>query len=305
MALALGFDVGGSSVKVALIDEASHDVLASDLRHLDVSRSVAGTIEVIGATAAEMVAEYGPVASIGVGLPGIFDESTGAPTLLPNFPAEWIGCPLRETLERELHHQVVFINDAKAFAIAEGRLGAGVGFRSVACVALGTGVGGGVVIDGELWTGAGAAGEFGHITVKLDGPQCGCGNRGCVEAFAGSQAICANGGQSTSQAVFEAAARGDRRAQSAVERAIGALGAGLANVFITLAPEVIVVGGGLAAAADQLIEPLAREIRQRVRVAPPETIRIVAGRLGRNAGAIGAALAGASSPLLRHNHGGS
>lgn len=298
MSLALGLDIGGSSIKVALvrIEDQERTVVASDLRQLASSRSITEAIELIDAVTTDLVFQFGMIDAIGVGLPGIFDDATGAPSLLPNFPPEWNDFPLRERLERRLGRSVEFVNDAKAFAIAESRVGAGAGVNSVACVVLGTGVGGGVIIDDQLWTGSGTAGEFGHITVEIDGPMCGCGNRGCVEAFAGSDAIAAAAGRATSREAFEAAAAGDKRAQSAIDRAVIALGASLANVFVVLAPELFVVGGGLAQSPGQLIEPLATEIRRRVQVAPGERIKVVPAQLGRNAGAIGAA-------LIAHSHG--
>lgn len=293
--LALGLDIGGSSVKVGLISFGADDppvTRATGIRPLPPDRELGATLDRVMSLAGELIAQYGAVTSVGVALPGIFDPISGSATVLPNFPSEWIAIPIRERFEDQLGQRVHLVNDAKAFAFAEARMGAGVGKRAVACVALGTGVGGGIVIDGELWSGQGTAGELGHITVELAGPLCGCGNLGCVEAFAGADAIARSGGRSTAKDVFDAAARGSAGDRAVISRAVGALGAALANVFVTIAPDLFIIGGGMAASAEHLLDPLTAEIRRRVRVAPAEQIRVVRGALGRHAGAVGAALLG-------------
>jgi glucokinase len=294
--LALGLDIGGSSVKTALLDldgASRPETINTDLFHLDQSREPGLVVDELARITDKLRAEYGPVHSIGVGLPGMFDESSGTPTLLPNFPLSWRGYPFRQSVEEKLGQRICLVNDAKAFSVAESVVGSAAGLGMVVCIVLGTGVGGGVVQGGKIWKGLGSAGELGHLTVELDGPPCGCGNNGCVESFAGSAAIASFGGKASVQEVFTAAAMGDVAAQASVDRAIKALGAGLANVFITLAPDTFVVGGGVAGAGDQLIGPLEAEIRRRVHVAPGTDIRVVPGSLGRHAGAIGAALMGA------------
>jgi glucokinase len=292
MSLALGIDIGGSSVKSAIVSAEDNErkLITSGLWPLSPSRTIAEATDLIDEITRDAAARFGAVDAVGVGLPGIFDEATGAPLLLPNFPSEWHNFPLRQHLENRLDCRVKFINDAKAFSMAESRLGAGTGLRSVACVALGTGVGGGVMIDGRLWRGSGTAGEFGHITVAVDGPLCGCGNYGCVEAFAGADAIAMNAGQASAREALEAAAAGDVRASKAIDLAVVSLGAALANVFVVFAPELFVIGGGLGQSLDQIVVPLTKEISRRVHVAPQERIRVAPAQLGRNAGAIGAAL---------------
>jgi glucokinase len=289
---ALGLDIGGSSVKWALVhvDSGEPRIVRTGLEQLEPTRDPTDVIAVLGEITRDVRAEYGELSSVGVGLPGLFDAATGSPTLLPNFPDAWHGFPFTASVEAQLGQRITLVNDAKAFSLAESLVGAAAGRDLAVCVVLGTGVGGGVVQHGTLLAGQGSAGELGHLTVELDGPMCGCGNTGCVEAFAGSAAISAYAGQPSAQATFDAARNGDRRAQAAVDRAVRALGIGLSNVFITLAPDVFVIGGGIADAGDELLEPIAAEIRRRVRVAPPEQIRVVNAVLGRHAGAIGAAL---------------
>ena len=144
MSLALGIDIGGSSVKSAVVSAEDNErkLITSGLWPLSPSRTIAEAIDLIDEITRDAAARFGAVDAVGVGLPGIFDEATGAPLLLPNFPSDWHNFPLRQHLENRLDCRVEFINDAKAFSMAESRLGAGTGLRSVACVALGTGVGG-------------------------------------------------------------------------------------------------------------------------------------------------------------------
>ncbi|WGM20295.1 ROK family protein [Paenarthrobacter sp. OM7] len=298
--LALGLDIGGSSVKTALLrldGSAPPETVNTDLFHLDQSREPGLVVGELARITTQLRTQYGPIASVGVGIPGMFDEAAGTPTLLPNFPISWKGFPFRQEVEGNLGQKIALVNDAKAFSLAESVVGSAAGLETVVCVVLGTGVGGGVVHRGKVWKGLGSAGELGHLTVELDGPPCGCGNNGCVESFASSAAISTAGGQESVQAVFAAAATGDTRAQVAIDRAIKALGAGLANVFITLAPDTFVIGGGVAGAGKQLIAPLEAEIRRRIRVAPGTDIHVVPASLGRHAGAIGAALMGAGTQL--------
>lgn len=290
---ALGLDIGGSSVKWAAVDAVGGPaprVIDRGLLPIEQARTPEEVIGALGRIADGVRAEIGQPASIGVGLPGIFDEETGSPTLLPNFPDAWHGYPLAAALEKRLSQRIVLVNDAKAFSVAESLAGAAAGYRLVACAVLGTGVGGGIVANGALVRGRGTAGELGHLTVDLDGPQCGCGNNGCVEAFASAAAISERAAQPTAQKAFEAAWAGDGRAREAVDRAVRALGAGLANVFITLAPDAFVIGGGQAETGAQLIELIRAEIQRRVRVAPASQINVLPAALGRFAGAIGAAL---------------
>ncbi len=296
--LSLGLDIGGSSVKAALTEataQAGPVIRETRLALLHHSRLPAAVIEVLTELTNGMRATHGPIHSIGIGLPGLFDEGAGTPTLLPNFPKIWHGFPFRDAAEAALGQRVTLANDAKAFSLAEAIMGAGRGLGVVACFVLGTGVGGGVVINGRLWQGVGYAGEFGHLTVDVDGPPCGCGSHGCVESFAGAAAICRAAGRDSVADVFAAAAAGDPAATEAVRRAVRALAAGMSNVFVTLAPDAVIVGGGVAGAGAQLLEPLEDEIRARITVTAPEGLRVLRGALGRYAGATGAALIGATS----------
>ncbi len=188
------------------------------------------------------------------------------------------------------------INDARAFTLAEGTLGAGAGCGTLVCITLGTGIGGGVMIDGKLHLGAfGVAGEIAHQTVLPDGPLCGCGNHGCIEALARSDVLAEAAGKATVEEVYAGVAEGDERSIGTVRAAAGWLGIGLANVVAVFGPERIVVGGGIAAAGELVLGPIRDAVRQRVTLVPTDQIDVVAASLGSAAGAIGAALVGMQS----------
>lgn len=185
------------------------------------------------------------------------------------------------------------VNDARAFTLAEGTIGAGAGCSTVACVTLGTGVGGGLMFGGRLHRGAfGVAEEIGHQTVLTDGPLCGCGNRGCVEALVKADALASDAGRSSASEVFEGARGGDQACLAAVRRWAEFLGIGLANVVTIVGPDRIVVGGGIAEAGDLVLDPITEAVRRRVTLVPTESIDIVPAVFGRFSGAVGAALAG-------------
>ena len=286
---ALGIDVGGSNIKAVLLEE---EVVVFRSESPTLSER-GGPGAVLGRIAA-MAQAAAPWDSIGVALPGLFDEQ-GRAVLLPNLHGEWDGVPIAEPLATRLDRPVRLVNDGHAFALAESTLGAGSGGRNVMCVVCGTGIGGGLVLDGELHLGPRErAGELGHHTVVEHGAECSCGNRGCLELYAGSRAIaCAAGTESFREAVAAAAA-GDEQARAAIARAGQLIGLAIANIVIFLCPDRVVVGGGVAAAGDVLLGPLRAEIKRRARVAPLDRIEIVTAQLGAEAGAIGAALWGAA-----------
>lgn len=290
MTLHLGLDLGGTNVKWALVERNGEAAVVA--QGSAQTRAADGPTRVV-----ERLAEVGGEAlggeraeSIGIGLPGVFDGARGTATFLPNLPGDWDGVEVAGPVGKALTAPATLVNDARAFAYGELRVGAARGCSTAVFVTLGTGVGGGVAIDGELHLGLGTAGELGHQTVIADGPLCTCGNRGCVETLVCAGAITAAGGGATVEEVVAQARAGDRRAQQALERAARYLGLALANAVLLLAPERIVVGGGVVAAGGLLLEPLRDELRARVRVAPIEEVDVVPSALGPRAGAIGAAL---------------
>jgi glucokinase len=282
----LGLDLGGTNIKRVVLD--GDEIVERDS---EPTRSDEGVGAVLNRLAA-LAREAGPVASVGVALPGLFDTE-GRAVLLPNLHGDWVGRPIADPLADALGRPVRLINDGHAFALAEARIGAARGAEDVLCIVCGTGIGGGLVIGGRLHLGVeDRAGEVGHHTVVEDGPLCGCGNHGCLETLAGARAIAAAAQQPSFDDVVAAARRGDERAREAIRRAAAYVGIAIANLTIFLTPERVVVGGGVAEAGELLLDPLRAEVERRAgRVAPLHAIEIVRATLGADAGAVGAALA--------------
>lgn len=296
--LHLGLDLGGTNIKVAVVsdDEGGFELVTTESVETGAAEGPERVAENLIRVARDAVSRF-EVATLGLGVPGHFDRDTGKVILFPNLPGPWDGFPLRDRLEESLGMDVWMINDARAFTLAEGVLGAGKGHDTVACITLGTGVGGGLMIGGRLHRGAfGVAGEIGHQTVLPDGPLCGCGNRGCVEALVKADVLASNAGRRTAAAVFEGARAGDNRCLAAVAQMADFLGIGLANVVTIFGPDTIVVGGGIAEAGDLVLGPIEEAVRRRVKLVPTELVEIVPAEFGRFAGAVGAALAGAMRP---------
>lgn len=291
----LGLDLGGTNIKVAVITGEGNDfeVVTTDSVETGAEDGPSVVTENL-ARAGRAAMSAADMATVGLGVPGRFDSTTGQIVHFPNLPGDWKGFPLRDRLGSALGVEPRMINDARAFTLAEGMLGAGRGCHTIACVTLGTGVGGGLMIEGRLHVGAfGVAGEIGHQTVLPDGPPCGCGNRGCVEALVRADVLTSMAGRPDVSSVFRGAREGDDRCVAAVTQMAEFLGIGLANVVALFGPERIVVGGGIAEAADLVLGPVTAAVKRRVTLVPTENLEVVPAHFGRFAGAVGAALAGA------------
>jgi glucokinase len=290
----LGLDLGGTDIKLALLE--GDRVLATDSAP---TRSAEGGPPAVLGRVFELGRSAGPVDSIGVAVPGLVD-SDGCALLFPNLYGDWVGQPLTVPLEEGLGRPVALLNDGHSFALAEARIGAARGSADVICVVCGTGVGGGLVLGGQLHLGIeDRAGELGHHTVLPEGKPCACGNRGCLETIAGSRAIADAAGKPSFADVLGAARAGELASIAALERAARMLGIAIANLTLFLTPERVVVGGGVAEAGDLLLDPIRDELGRRAgNVAPLGLIKVVPAALGPYAGAIGAALHGAESAVV-------
>ncbi len=289
----LGLDLGGTTVRAVLV--APGDPPAVEGSWVVPAGAERGPDAVVE-TLIELGRRAGPARVAGVGVPGLFDFATGEVVFFTNLPGPWEGYALRARLAAGLGMPVTLVNDARAFTLAEWQIGAGRGCRTLACLTLGTGVGGGLVIGGRLHFGAfGIAGELGHQTVLPGGPVCGCGNPGCMEALTRAPAVAAAAGRDTFEEVLTGAAAGDDRCETALATAVEHFATGLANVVTTIGPERIVVGGGAADPA--LVARIEEAVRRRVTLVPPEQVHVVPAALGAEAGAIGAALAALGSPM--------
>jgi glucokinase len=298
VSLHLGLDLGGTDIKCAVVElgEAPRVVTTSECatRSSDGPPAVLARVAALGRAA---VAGTGEPVTAGLALPGHFDADRGTGVLLPNLDGDWVGRPIAGPVGEELGLPLRLINDVRALTLAELRMGAGRGVRDLVCVALGTGVGGGVAIGGRLHLGLGHAGEIGHTTVDPDGPPCGCGNRGCLDRMAGAAEIARAAGTPGAREAVIAARDGDPRACAALERVGRLVGRVLAGAVVLLWPERVVVGGGVTAAGEALLAPLRAELRARACVAPVDRIEVVAAELGPHAGAVGAALWAAEQPV--------
>ncbi|MDI6893518.1 MAG: ROK family protein [Bacillota bacterium] len=305
----LGLDVGGTKVAGALVDDRGQVRERVELPTL-----AEGGFEVsfgqVAAVARSLVECAGGrgwrVGGAGAGFPGPLDPRAGVLHNPPNLPG-WDGMRVGDFLADELGLPVVVENDANAAALGEARHGAGRGFSLVVYFTLGTGVGGGVVCDGRIFSGVrGAAAELGHLVVRAGGEPCRCGGRGCLEAYAsgpalvrrarsaltgeGAGSLLAGVAPLTGEAVVEAVRQGDPVAVRAWEETMEYLAAGVVSAVHAFNPDVVVVGGGLAAAGDLLFAPLRRLVREQGMPYLVRDLEIRPAALGRDAGVVGAAV---------------
>ena len=297
----LGLDLGATNLKWAMVERVDDawSTLAREqvATRLDVvaDEVPAAVVTQLAEVASAAIAACGPAASIGIGVPGLYDPVRGTTRFLVNVPGPWAGQPVAGPVSDATGLPTVLVNDARAFGLAELRLGAGRGASSMIGLTLGTGVGGVIAIDGRVHQGHdGTGGEIGHQTIDPDGPPCGCGNRGCVEAFARADQIAAACGTATAEEAVTRARAGDPRAVDGIARIGRYLGIGIANMVTVVTPDRVVIGGGIGAGAtDLLFEPILAELRLRVRTTDLDRVDLVAAELGTWAGAIGAAVHGA------------
>jgi len=294
----VGLDLGGTYVKWVVVESAPQGrrTVASGKMVTSTDGGPSGVVDQLAELGRAAASKVGAVASVGVGVPGLHDPATGRTRFLPNIPGDWAGVPVVERIRAAVGVPTVLINDARAFALAELRLGAGRGARSLVGITLGTGVGGGVVIDGQVYFGHdGTAGEIGHQTILPDGPLCGCGNQGCLEALCRASAISAACGCASVEEAVARAREGDERARAGLAQVGRYLGIGVSNAVVLLTPDIVVIGGGTAGAGDLLLDPIRVELRKRIHVTNVDQVRVVLTELGPWAGAIGAAIHGADS----------
>ncbi|MGC6448519.1 MAG: ROK family protein [Rubripirellula sp.] len=303
-----GIDLGGTTASLALAEPDGSIIAERKIA----TESYAGpdrVLERIADAIKEMAGESGrrPVA-LGIGLPGLVDIESGVSRFMPNLPTNWVDVDVTGILSSLVRCRVAVINDARAATLGELRFGHGREFGSLALFTLGTGVGGGVAIDGKLRSGPfGAAGEFGHLAVLPHGPLCGCGNRGCLEtlisgpALTGEAVRLMHSGRApilndlvdgevakvTPKSMAEAARAGDEVLGSTIDARAEYLGIGVANVVMTVHPEIIVLSGGVAEMDELILEPVRRTIRDRVSMVPTDAIRVEKSQVGERAGLFG------------------
>ena len=308
----IGIDLGGTNLRAGLVDldegrvldtkivptvaREGHDAVMT--RMADLVRSVMD----------ENGLEKTDVGGVGIGVPGHLDLEKGTVVFLPNLPGRWENVTLRDTVAERTGLPVSLLNDARAITLGEWKFGAGRGVDTMACFTIGTGVGGGLVINGCLHMGiGGTAGELGHQTVDPTGVRCGCGNIGCLETVGSASAIAAMGikavvqglttsigervgydlNRITTEVIAQAANQGDVVAQEIFARAGNAFGIAIANVLVSVGPRKVVLGGGVAAVGELLFAPIRSTLKERVTMMPVEQVDVLAATLGNQAGVLG------------------
>jgi glucokinase len=310
----IGCDLGGTNLRAAIVDvqtgivlhQMSVPTLAREGQEAVMKRMADLFLQVI--QSAGMKKE--DIGGVGIGVPGVLDLEKGETLFLPNLPGTWPHVPLRDTIARLTGLSIALLNDVRSITNGEWLFGAGRGVDTVAVFAIGTGIGGGLVVNGQLHLGiGGTGGELGHTTIDYNGPTCGCGNQGCLEAYASGPAIAAMGMKAvvqglttcigemceydlnriTPELIARAARAGDEIAMNIYEQAGFYLGITAANVCVAIGPRRVIIAGGVAQAGDLLLDPIRRTLRKRVTVMPIEQVEVVQSQLGDNAGVVGVA----------------
>ena len=310
MRYVVGIDLGGTNIVVGTVAEDGSELIGlvsePTLPEQGSDAVVARIVKLARASLEE--ARGKSVAGVGIGSPGPLDTARGLVLLTPNLG--WTNFPLRDRVTAELGLPGTLDNDANCAVFGEWWRGAARGAKHVVGLTIGTGIGGGIVLDGQIYHGASdIAGEIGHMTIDSTGRRCKCGNYGCLEAYASGPAIAARAvegveagaetslpdyvrgdlTQITAQVIYEAAHDGDEYAREVVHETAKVLGAGVANIINIFNPQVVVICGGVTLAGDQLFVPLRSEVKRRAFKPAANACRIVPGELTGTAGVYGAA----------------
>ena len=314
MRVFVGCDLGGTNIKAGLVDIDKGKVLDSDsiptLSRKGPESVLNRMAELISGLIHKSSFTTKDIGGLGISAPGLIDLEKNKTLFLPNLYSEWRGVPVGEIMFSHLSLDISMLNDVRAITFGEWAFGAGQGVDSMACFAVGTGVGGGLVVNNQLVLGIdGSAGELGHQTVDPNGPICGCGNHGCIEVYASGPAIAAEAARGvrqgwktkiaelidhdlnklTPEIVAKAAEMGDEFALEVWDRAGTYLGIGVANILISVGVKRVVIGGGVAKAGDLLLDPIKRVVNERVFLMPVEKVEILSAALGTKAGIVGMA----------------
>jgi glucokinase len=308
----VAIDLGGTKIALGIVSRQYQFLARAHYptpAEAGVDSVIQRIISAIGQITASANMTSSQLCGISVAAAGAIDSQQGIITLSPNLPG-WRDIPLGSIIEDRLGIRTWLLNDANAAALGEHHLGADRGVGSLIYLAIGTGIGGAIIIDGKLYTGAcGSAGEIGHMTIDTNGPRCECGNIGCLEQLAAGKAIAreakerlGSGERSalteavageieniTAKEVAVAAQEGDSLAGEIINSAATYLGIGMVNLVNIFNPEMIVVGGGVAKMGDLLLNPARRVVMERAFPESVAAVRIVTTELGDDAGLLGAA----------------
>lgn len=311
----IGIDLGGTNIVAGVVNE-KYEIVAKEKTKTKLPRSAEEVIADMALVAKKAVATAGltmdDIESVGVGTPGTANKETGIVEYSNNL--KWDNVDLAGILEKELNKKVFIENDANAAAFGEYLAGAGKGHNSLVAITLGTGVGGGVILDGKILTGFSYAGaELGHAVIAVDGEPCTCGRRGCLEAYASATALIKQTQRAmindkyssmweivdgditkvNGKTAFDGMRVNDETAKAVVDNYITYLGVGIANMINIFQPEVLCIGGGICKEGDTLIKPLIEKVNPQTYARKEENrTKVVVAQLGNDAGVIGAAMLG-------------
>ena len=309
MSYHIGIDLGGTFIKFGAVGE-SGNILKKDKISTPAGCDYAATVSAIAEAVKGMTVDMGTPKSVGIGCPGVIDGEHGM--VITGGNLGWENKPLSQDLRALLGIPVTLCNDANAAAYGEYACGAGKEYRSIVLITLGTGVGSGIIFGGKLFTGElGAGAELGHEVIRMDGAPCSCGRRGCFEAYASASALVrqtkdamtchpeskmwelcrGNADHADGRTAFDGMRQDDETAKEVVERYLGYLAEGIANIVNVFRPQAVLIGGGISAEGEALTLPLQKMVDAKIlgygRYAP---VAIRAASLGNDAGLVGAAM---------------
>jgi glucokinase len=294
----IGIDLGGTNLKIGLLDQGCHIRYRAALSTKRFTRKndlIIAITDSIRRIIKDKNLKKSEIQGIGLGLPGPIDVQKGIVHFFPNIPG-WKEVRLKGILQKRLGLPVYLDNDANLMALAEFHRGAARKVKNAVCLTLGTGVGGGVIIDAKLYRGSTFnAGEIGHIPINEDGPRCNCAGKACLEAYVGNKPILKKarqvfGRNISLEEVSALARRKNKRAIKIWQDAGRRLGIALSGVVNLVNPDVIVIGGGVAAAGEILFRNIRSTIARRAMRVQAKHVKVKAAKLGSDAGLIGAAL---------------
>lgn len=294
----IGIDLGGTNLKLALFDLNFKIIKKESVSTRRFTRKD-DLIRTITASVNKLIEQNNltrqAVLGVGLGVPGPVDHEAGRVHFFPNIPG-WKEVNLKSILKKRLNLAVLLDNDAKLMALAEFKLGSGRGFNNVLCLTLGTGVGGGIIIDGKLYRGQdNAAGEIGHLPINEKGPACNCGGWACLESYIGNDRILKEvkevfGRTIPLEEISSLAKKGNKKARNIWHKVGNALGAALTGVVNLLNLDAIVIGGGIANAGGVLLAPVRAAVKMRAMSVQGKRVKVLKAKLGNDAGMVGAAL---------------
>lgn len=305
----IGIDLGGTNIAVGLVDE-NYKIVARDSTPTKIGRDYDDIVKDMGEVANKLLKDNNvsldEIKYVGIGAPGILDNEKGIATDNSNF--HWVNYPIREKLQKYIDKPVYLGNDANVAAWAEYIGGCGKGTKNFLMLTLGTGVGGGIILNGKLHSGSHNIGaEIGHTTFKAGGNLCGCGNKGCVEAYCSATALIKMAEKDVdkypesviykaekinARVVVDAAREGDEYGVKLFNEYTSNLAQVLASMVNFLDPDVIALGGGVANAGEFLLEPVRKEMVNYITFASMMDTKVLKAEMGNDAGIIGAALLG-------------